>query len=137
MTSSKDELEALIRRYVSLAIQLKELLQERDRIESLLKVDLEGLPPDDHGTRTYQFPETIGGFGGIEYRLSPSMDVDEMRAWRVANELDLEQRCFPLRPVLDEEELLTMHYEGLIDEEQLAQIFPNTYGVELILLHEL
>jgi len=129
-------LESMFKEYVHLKKNIDDLTARQNVIkkELLSFVDANGLE-DDKGHKWCDMPK-YGGFAGMQKQRRVSQTLDEAAAQELLREKGLSARCFQLKPVLDEEEVMSCLYEGLLTEEDIDTMFPKKVTSAFILTKE-
>lgn len=79
---------------------------------------------DEKGSYYVDFPEgEVDGFKGIQWRCVPTSGLDEERAEKILKEKGILEQCTIMVPELDQEAINAAHYEGIISQEELDEIF--------------
>lgn len=116
-----------VRKFISLKRQIDDLTKE----QSLLKTDLSNMvdaegEADDKGHLWYRLPVEVEGYVSLQRQQRVSKRLDEDVANRTLIGKKLKDRCYKLVPVLDEEEVLSCFYEGLITEAEVDAMYPRS-----------
>jgi len=129
-------LESMFKEYVHLKKNIDDLTARQNVIkkELLSFVDSNGLE-DDKGHKWYDMPK-YGGYAGMQKQRRVSQALDEAVAQELLREKGLSARCFQLKPVLDEEEVMSCLSEGLLTEEDIDTMFPKKVTSAFILTKE-
>ena len=116
-----------VRKFLTLKRQIDDLSKEHSLIKTELSelVDTQG-EVDDKGHKWIQLPEEIEGYKALQRQRKVSRRINEEAARKLLVEKKLSSRCYKSVPVLDEDEIMSCLYEGLLTEEEIDQIFPST-----------
>ncbi len=72
-----------------------------------------------------RFPRAIRGIAGFVRQTKVTTGVDETRAEAIARQRGIYDRFFRMQPVLDDAAVMVALDEGLINDADLAEIFPK------------
>jgi hypothetical protein len=75
--------------------------------------------------RTISFPQVIRGHSRFVRQAKVTTAVDTTKAEAVARQKDIYDRLFKPVPTLDQDAVMVAVLEGLITDEELAEIFPK------------
>lgn len=116
-------------RYVQQNVLLKEeadrIAARQKEVKDFINQGLEELGEEDsRGHIVAEINDSVSGISKVvkQKRVSKSLDMET--AERILKEKDLESRCFTMVPVLNEEEIMSAFYEGLLTEEDIDSMFP-------------
>jgi hypothetical protein len=120
------EVTALFREFVYLKKNIDDLSKRQDVIKKKLSefVDAYG-DEDDKGHKWYDMAE-VDGYAGMQRQRRVSQKVDHNMCLNLLTDKGLEGRCFEMKPVLNQEEVMKCLYEGLLSEDDLDIMFPKT-----------
>lgn len=121
-----------VRQYASIQAQEKVLAPRkkelRDRLLALAKA--EGVP-DDKGHLRFMFPEPVEGIAGLKVENRVSRTLDEEKAEEVLKSIVVDvdgvtlwDECIEYVPQLDEDAVMAAHYNGVISQEQIDEMYP-------------
>lgn len=129
-----DDLGSLFREAVYLKKNIDDLTKRQDVIKKRLSdfVDGNGLE-DDKGHKWFDMPE-VDGYVGMQRQRRVAQSVDEAVCQTILGDKELMARCFELKPVLNQDEVLACFYEGLITEDELDMMFPKKVTSAFILM---
>lgn len=84
--------------------------------------------PDADGHRWADLPEEVEGVARIQYQRRVSNKPDPEAVERILSQHGLLDRCTKVEHVVkvDEEEVMAAMYEGLLSEEEVSQMYPQT-----------
>jgi len=124
-TVGVSDLESMFHEYVHLKKNIDDLSKRQDEIKKELMsfVDANGLE-DDKGHKWYDMPE-YGGYNGMQKQRRVSQSVDENAAQSILEDKGLAERCFEVKPVLNEQSVMECVYEGLLTEDDVDTMFPQ------------
>ena len=131
--STEDPLTGKVRRFLTLKGRITDLAVEQDEIKKELSelVDSTGTP-DEKGNIWLSLPEEIDGIISLQRQRKTSRSLDESYAERILRKKGLYDRCYKMVPVLDEGEVMAAHYDGLISEEEIDEMFPTKVSYAFI-----
>lgn len=115
-----------VREFAGLGDQIKALTKRKDDIKKRLSESVEDSgEEDDKGHVWLELDEEVAGIGALkrERRVGQTLDPDKAQALLEAKGLG--DRCYKLVPVLDEDEVMAAHYEGLLTEAEIDSMFPK------------
>lgn len=110
----------------ALAKRKKEL---RDRLAAL--VELEGVP-DEKGHLLFPLPVECGDILSLQMQRKVSRSLDGERAEEMLKGIPTEDgqtlwdRCVEYVAMLDEDKVMAAHYDGLLSEEQVDELYPES-----------
>lgn len=121
-------------------VHLKRNIDDLTKRADMLKKDLsefveENGQEDDKGHKWFNMDE-VPGYTGMQRQRRVSQKIDEEACHNILKDKGLAARCFELKPVLDQEEVLKCMYEGLITEEEFDEMFPKTVTTAFVLIKE-
>lgn len=123
--SEADLANANAARYLHLKGEIKEREVEANRLKPKLMGFLEkNGEEDDQGSLWYDLPTEVEGYTALKREKRIGQTVDADKTLSVLQAKGLEKRCYRMEPVLDEQEVLKAVSEGLISDEELAEMFP-------------
>jgi hypothetical protein len=130
---STSDLDSLFREYVHLKRNIDDLTARQNVIkkELISFVDDNGLE-DDKGHKWYDMAE-YNGYNGMQRQRRVSHKLDEQAAHDLLREKGLSARCFELKPVLNQDEVMACLAEGLLTEDDVDTIFPKTVTPAFVL----
>jgi hypothetical protein len=119
------DIESMYKEYVLLKKNIDDLTARQNVIKKELMsfVDGYGLE-DDKGHKWYDMPE-YGGYNGMQKQRRVSQSVDENAAQSILEDKGLAERCFEVKPVLNEQSVMECVYEGLLTEDDVDTMFPQ------------
>jgi SOS-response transcriptional repressor LexA len=124
-------------RYVQQNVLLKEeadrIAERQKEVKDFINKGLEELGEEDsRGHIVAEINDSVSGISKVvkQKRVSKSLDMET--AERILKEKDLESRCFTMVPVLNEEEIMAVFYEGLLTEEDIDAMFPAKVSWALV-----
>jgi hypothetical protein len=125
---------SLYREFVLLKKNIDDLTKRQDAIKKELSafVEANGLE-DDKGHKWFDMDE-YQGYVGMQRQRRVSQKIDEQACHDLILSKGLSARCYELKPVLDQEEVIKCVHEGLISEDELDEMFPKTVTSAFILL---
>jgi hypothetical protein len=128
------DLDSMYKEYVHLKKNIDDLTARQSVLkkELLSFVDGNG-SEDDKGHKWFDMPE-YGGYAGMQKQRRVSQKIDEDAAQELLREKGLSARCFELKPVLNQDEVMTCLLEGLLTEEDIDTIFPKTVTSAFVLM---
>jgi hypothetical protein len=120
-----NDIESMYKEYVLLKKNIDDLTARQNVIKKELMsfVDGYGLE-DDKGHKWYDMPE-YGGYNGMQKQRRVSQSVDENAAHSILEDKGLADRCFEVKPVLNEQSVMECVYEGLLTEDDVDTMFPQ------------
>jgi len=120
-----NDIESMYKEYVLLKKNIDDLTARQNVIKKELMsfVDGYGLE-DDKGHKWYDMPE-YGGYNGMQKQRRVSQSVDENAAQSILEDKGLAERCFEVKPVLNEQSVMDCVYEGLLTEDDVDTMFPQ------------
>lgn len=135
-TVGQSDLDSMYREYVLLKKNIDDLTKRQDEIkkELISFVDANG-DEDDKGHKWYNMP-AYKGYVGMQRQRRVSHKVNEHMAHQVLTEKGLAARCFELKPVLNQDEVMACLAEGLLTEEDIDSIFTQTVTPAFVLVKE-
>ena len=120
-----NEVKNLVRQHVVLKQKVDDLSTLQSTVKQSLTESLQELGvADDKGHLIIELGEDVEGIARIQRqrRVSKSLDIE------VAEDLlkakGLHEKCIKMIPVLDEDEIMSAFYDGLITEEDIDTMFP-------------
>jgi hypothetical protein len=124
---SFDEVSAQFSEFVLLKRQIDELTKRQNELKAELSslVEQNG-EEDDKGHVWYELPHPIEGYTAMQRQKRISQKLDAEAAEDLLRVKDLYDRCFRLLPVLDEDEVMSCLYEGLLTENEIDVMFPKS-----------
>lgn len=115
------------REFVLLKGQIDDLTSRQNVIKGeLTKVLQEEGIEDDKGHLWLDLPYEVGGYRSIQRQRRVSQKLDAERAEELLTDRGLQDRCYKMMPVLDEDEVMACLYEGLLSEEDVDEMFKKT-----------
>jgi hypothetical protein len=119
------DIESMYKEYVLLKKNIDDLTARQNVIKKELMsfVDGYGLE-DDKGHKWYDMPE-YGGYNGMQKQRRVSQSIDENAAQSILEDKGLAERCFEVKPVLNEQSVMECVYEGLLTEDDVDTMFPQ------------
>lgn len=86
-----------------------------------------GEPTGSEGQhRAIRFPSPIRGFAGFIRQAKVSTGTNVVQAEAIARRKGLYERLFKPVPTLDESEVMVARAEGLLTDDELAEMFPRS-----------
>lgn len=115
-----------VQQFLTIKRQLDDLTKEQAELKTFLSnlVDAEG-EPDDKGHLWYSLEQEVDGYRSLQRQRKVSQSLDMQEANRILKEKGLDSRCFVMQPVLNEDEVMSCLYEGLLTEEDIDTMFPK------------
>jgi hypothetical protein len=115
-----------VQQFLTIKRQLDDLTKEQAELKTFLSnlVDTEG-EPDDKGHLWYSLEQEVDGYRSLQRQRKVSQSLDMQEANRILKEKGLDSRCFVMQPVLNEDEVMSCLYEGLLTEEDIDTMFPK------------
>lgn len=111
------------------------LKERRDFLKATLMatVEMHGVP-DDKGNDYYELPASVGKVYGLQrqHRSSRKMDDDEVE--RTLREKALWDRCTRTVLEIDQDEIAACLAEGIITQEDVDRMFPETKTYAFVLV---
>lgn len=113
-------------RYIHLRDEVKEREGEMKKIKERLMafLDKEG-EEDDQGSLWFDLPTDVEGYTAMKRERRVSRGVAADKAMALLKKKGLEKRCYRKVPTLDQDEVMKAVAEGLVSDEELAEIFPD------------
>jgi len=135
-TVGVSDLESMFHEYVHLKKNIDDLSKRQDEIKKELMsfVDANGLE-DDKGHKWYDM-QSYGGYAGMQKQRRVSQSLDETAAHDILREKGLSARCFELKPVLNQDEVMACLSEGLLTEDDIDTMFPKKITNAFVLTKE-
>jgi len=132
-TLDVSDLDTKYREFVLLKKSIDDLIARQNILKKDLSsfVDDNGLE-DDKGHKWFDMPE-YQGYVGMQRQRRVSQKLDEEAAHELLREKGLTARCFELRPVLNEEAVMECLTEGLLTEDDVDSMYPQTITSAFIL----
>lgn len=132
-TLEVSDLDTKYREFVLLKKNIDDLTARQNILKKDLSsfVDDNGLE-DDKGHKWFDMPE-YQGYVGMQRQRRVSQKLDEEAAHELLREKGLTARCFELRPVLNEEAVMECLTEGLLTEDDIDSMYPQTITSAFIL----
>ena len=129
----QSDLDSMFKEYVHLKRNIDDLTARQNVIkkELISFVDANGLE-DDKGHKWYDMPE-YNGYNGMQRQVRVSHKLDEESAHELLREKGLSARCFELKPVLNQDEVMACLAEGLLTEDEVDSIFVKTITPAFVL----
>lgn len=116
--------------------QQTNLLDERlGELKNELSVEVEEWGyEDDKGSLWLDFDEPVDQIKGLKRECRVSQKLDSNQADSILRKKGLTDRCTKMVPVLDTEEIMNCHYDGLLTEDEIDAMWPKstTYAFKLI-----
>jgi len=120
-----EELKDLVQQNSVLKGRLEELNSLQTHIKKSLNAGVNELgEADDKGHIVVEINDSVSGINRVmrQRRVSKSLDINV--AEELLAERGLQDKCIKMVPVLDEDEIMSAYYEGLITEEDIDKMFP-------------
>ena len=119
--------------FIELRRRIEDLTKQKAAIQSQLSdlVDEVG-EPDEKGHIWLRLPQEVGGYTALQRQRKVSQSLDEDVAEELLKSKGLFDRCYAMRPVLKEDEVMAAHFEGLITEEEIDKMFPQKVSYAFI-----
>lgn len=112
-------------RYIHLKNEIKDRSVEADRLKPKLMAFLEENGEEDsEGSFWMDLPTEVEGVVSLKRERRVAQTVNADRTLTVLQDKGLEKRCYRMEPVLDQDEVMKAVAEGLISDEELAEMFP-------------
>ena len=120
------ELNNAYREYVYLKKNIDSLTKRQDELKKYLMgfVEDNGVE-DDKGHKWFDMEE-IEGYVGMQKQRRVSQKIDEQACYDILSSKDLTARCYELKPVLDQAEVMSCLYDNLLTEDDVDTMFPKT-----------
>lgn len=115
--------EMILLREQKAKLEARETVLKKSLMEMLAEYGLPYGPEGQH--RTIDFATPIRGIARFVRQSKTSMSVDETRAEAIARMHKIYDRLFVMRPVLDQDAVMVAVMEGILTDEELAEIFPK------------
>ena len=112
--------------FLGLGATITDLTKRKDDLKKRLAgvVEEQG-HEDEKGSVWLDLPEPIQGVSQLKRERRVSQSADPERLDTLLAEKGLMERCYRQVPVLDEDEVMAAHYEGLITAEEIDACFPK------------
>ena len=122
-----DIIAATVREYAWLDRQSKDIEAKKKALKNQLSefVEADG-EADEKGHILLQLPAEIEGLKALQRQRRVTRNLDEQTAEQVLTAKDLRERCYKTIEVLDEDEVMACLYQGLLEEEDVDAMFPQT-----------
>ena len=120
-----EELKDLVQQNSVLKGRLDELTSLQSQVKKSLNSGVNELgEADDKGHIVVEINDSVSGINRVmrQRRVSKSLDINV--AEELLAERGLQDKCIKMVPVLDEDEIMSAYYEGLITEEDIDKMFP-------------
>ena len=120
-----EELKDLVQQNSVLKGRLDELTSLQSQVKKSLNAGVNELgEADDKGHIVVEINDSVSGINRVmrQRRVSKSLDINV--AEELLAERGLQDKCIKMVPVLDEDEIMSAYYEGLITEEDIDKMFP-------------
>ena len=122
---------------VSEFLGLKRRIDDMSKQQSILKSELSELvdtigEPDEKGHLWLRLPHEVDGYTALQRQRKVSQTLDEDAATNILKTKGIYDRCFVMRPVLKEDEVMACLYEGLLTEEEIDEMFPKKVSYAFI-----
>lgn len=123
--SDPNDLNAQVREYLMVKQSLDVLEKRQSELRNVIfdKLDSDG-EPDEKGNVFLELPEEVDGVARLEKQKRVSRKLDETTAEEIINEKNLQDKLFKTVVVVDEDEVMAAHYEGLLTEDEIERMFP-------------
>lgn len=121
-----DSILAKVQHFINLKRRIEDLTKEQTEVKSFLSdlVDSQGVP-DDKGHLWYPLEQEVDGYRSLQRQRKVSQSLDMSQATKILTEKNLYSRCFEMQPVLNEDEVMSCLYEGLLTEDEIDTMFPK------------
>ena len=131
------ELVKKFRAYIRSKKTIDDLTKDVNVLKSDLAdaVDSQG-EADDRGHVWLPLPEVVDGYASLQRQRRVSQRLDEETAEQILKDKNLYDRCYEKVPVLNENEVMSCLYEGLLTEEEVDKMFPKSISWALIPIKE-
>lgn len=100
-----------------------------DRIKAFVQENGE---VDDQGHVWFDFEDPVDGCVAVQMQRKVAKPLNEDKAEAILRAAGLYDRCIQMVPVLDQDEIMAAHYEGLLTEEQVDSMFPPQVSYALM-----
>jgi hypothetical protein len=120
-----EELKDLVQQNSILKGRLDELTSLQSQVKKSLNSAVNELgEADDKGHIVVEINDEVSGINKVmrQRRVSKSLDIHV--AEELLAERGLQDKCIKMVPVLDEDEIMSAYYEGLITEQDIDTMFP-------------
>ena len=119
--------------FISLRSRIDDMSKQRDSIKADLAelVDTVG-EPDEKGNLWLRLPHEVDGYTALQRQRKVSQSLDEGAAENILKAKGIYDRCFVMRPILKEDEVMACLYEGLLTEEEIDEMFPKKVSYAFI-----
>lgn len=125
-TLDLDAVTADTQQFALLSDRIKELTVTRDAIKSRLSTIVERYGEvDDRGHLIFALPGVVGGYKSLVRQRRSKRTEDVEAAEQILRSKGLYERCTAQVPVLDEDEIMAAHYEGLLTQDDIDAMFPE------------
>lgn len=79
---------------------------------------------DGKGHKVFSLPQQVEGIGALQMRRAVSNNLDADFAEEFLKENDLWDECIEMVPVLDDDKVLALRYEGRISDADFERLYP-------------
>jgi hypothetical protein len=117
-------------RIKSLVDQFSERQKEL-RDELMRDIDLFG-SEDDKGHLWFYLDRPVNDYVSLQKQRKVTRKLDEEFAESLISSRGLVEKCYKMVPVLDEQAIMAAHYEGLLSEEEIDNMFPMNVSYAFI-----
>lgn len=122
------ELKELIR-YVQQNVMLKgeadKIAERQKEVKDFINQGVDELAEEDsRGHLVVEINDEVSGISKVVRQRRVSKSLDQETAELILKSKGLEERCFTMVPVLNEEEIMAAFYEGLLTEADIDAMFP-------------
>jgi hypothetical protein len=123
----------LVREYAGVRSQ-SELIRAREtELKKRLATIVEEYGEEDEkGHLWLVLPEATGGWQSLKRERRVRTGLDEDKAERILAAAGLTERCYKMEPVLDQDEIMAALYEGLLTEQQVDEMYPQTVSFAFV-----
>lgn len=120
------ELNSAYREYVYLKKNIDALTKRQDELKKFLMsfVEDNGIE-DDKGHKWFDMEE-VEGYVGMQKQRRVAQKIDDEECYAILTSKELAPRCYELKPVLDQAEVMACFYDGLLTEDDIDAMFPKT-----------
>ena len=123
-----------VRQNVVLKDRIDELTAIQNGVKKEIKKGIEALgEPDDRGHVVVEIDDEVSGIKKVMHQKRVTKNLDIEVAEELLKEKGIHERCITMVPVLNEDEIMTAYYDGLINEEDIDKMFPSKVTWALVL----
>lgn len=133
LSPSQPEWEVAASSYLTAKASAEEAKKVMDSAKVELMSALEDLgDEDDKGHRVLHLTQSVGKWSGLMRQRRVSNQMDEQAVEAILKDKGLLDRCTVMVPTLDEASIMACLYEGLLDEGDIDQMFPEKVTYALV-----